>query len=65
MIVIEIVRSLGNAVIGRCWMYWLDEVESKRASLVSRDLKGVRMDVRMMEWMNVMGVIMRMSALLY
>jgi hypothetical protein len=43
-------------------MYLLDGVESRRASLVSRDSKEVRMDVMMMEWMNVMGVIMRMSA---
>jgi hypothetical protein len=62
MIVIVTGRSLGNGVIGRCWMYLLDEVESRRASLVSRDLKEVRMGVMMMEWMNVMGVIMRMSA---
>jgi hypothetical protein len=62
MIVIVTGRSWGNGVIGRCWMYSLDEVVSRLASLVSRDLKGVRMGVKMMEWMNVMGVIMRMSA---
>jgi hypothetical protein len=49
MIVIEIVRRLGNEVTGRCWMYLLDEVESRRASMVSRDLWEVRMGVRMME----------------
>jgi hypothetical protein len=49
MIVIVTGRSLGNAVIGRCWMYLLDEVESRRASMVSRDLWEVRMGVRMME----------------
>jgi hypothetical protein len=58
---IVIARSVGIEAIGRCWMYLLDEVESRQASLVSRE-KEVKMGVKMMEWMNVMGVIMRMSA---
>jgi len=56
---------MGIEVIERCLMYLLDVVESRVVSLVSKDLLEVRKDVRMMEWMNVMVVIMRMLGVVY